>query len=144
MRIYLDNCCYNRPFDDQKQLRIRLEAAAKLGVQQVILEKKVELAWSYVLDFENELNPFEQRKVLVRRWKTHATVDTDETAEIIEQAEALVQLGLKGKDALHLACAIALKCDYFLTSDDHLIKKSIGIVEIKVTDPMTFVREELE
>ena len=24
MRVYLDNCCYNRPFDEQDQLRIRL------------------------------------------------------------------------------------------------------------------------
>lgn len=26
MRIYLDNCCYNRPFDDLRQDRIRIEA----------------------------------------------------------------------------------------------------------------------
>jgi hypothetical protein len=35
MRVYLDNCCYNRPFDDQKRLRIRLEAEAKMAVQEV-------------------------------------------------------------------------------------------------------------
>ena len=28
MRVYLDNCCYNRPFDEQSQLRIRLETEA--------------------------------------------------------------------------------------------------------------------
>ena len=33
MRVYLDNCCYNRPFDPQEQLRIRLETEAKLEVQ---------------------------------------------------------------------------------------------------------------
>jgi hypothetical protein len=27
-RIYLDVCCLNRPFDDQRQDRIRLEAEA--------------------------------------------------------------------------------------------------------------------
>lgn len=43
MRVYLDNCCYNRPFDDQNQLRIRIEAEAKLGIQNMILAKKVEL-----------------------------------------------------------------------------------------------------
>lgn len=36
MRIYLDNCCFNRPFDDQNQLRIRLETEAKLGIQEEI------------------------------------------------------------------------------------------------------------
>ena len=25
MRIYLDNCCYNRPYDDQSQIRISSE-----------------------------------------------------------------------------------------------------------------------
>ena len=24
MRVYLDNCCYNRPFDDQAQLKVRV------------------------------------------------------------------------------------------------------------------------
>lgn len=144
MRLYLDNCCYNRPFDDQKLLRVRLEAEAKLGVQQMILAKTVELAWSYVLDFENELNPFEQRRTAVRQWRTHAAVDTNETKEILERAAELVQIGLKSKDALHLACAIALRCDVFLTTDDHLIKRAAGIADIKVTDPITFVREECE
>jgi len=30
MKIYLDNCSYNRPFDDQSQMKIRLETEAKL------------------------------------------------------------------------------------------------------------------
>ncbi|MFO7884916.1 MAG: hypothetical protein R6U68_08850 [Desulfobacteraceae bacterium] len=33
MKIYLDNCCFNRPFDDQTSLRIRLETEAKLDIQ---------------------------------------------------------------------------------------------------------------
>ena len=28
LRIYLDNCCFNRPYDDQSQLRISLETQA--------------------------------------------------------------------------------------------------------------------
>lgn len=59
MRIYLDNCCFNRPFDDQSQIRIMLEAEAKLKVQDDILEKKFELVWSYILEAENMANPFE-------------------------------------------------------------------------------------
>jgi hypothetical protein len=53
MRIYFDNCCFNRPFDDQSQIRIRLEAESKLFIQQKVLEKKIELVWSYILDYEN-------------------------------------------------------------------------------------------
>jgi predicted nucleic acid-binding protein len=144
MRVYLDNCCYNRPFDDQGALRIRLEAEAKMGIQDMTMKKTVELAWSYVLDFENELNPFQQRRMVIREWRTHAVADTDQTTEIIERAEQLETMGMKAKDALHVACAIALKCDHFITTDDHLIRRVRAIAEIKVTDPVTFVREEAE
>jgi len=40
IKIYLDNCCYNRPYDDQTQLRIELETKAKLFIQQKITEHK--------------------------------------------------------------------------------------------------------
>jgi hypothetical protein len=36
MRLYLDNCCFNRPFDDQTQRKIALESEAKLYVQDEI------------------------------------------------------------------------------------------------------------
>lgn len=34
MRIYLDNCCFNRPYDDQSHLGIRLESDAKLYISR--------------------------------------------------------------------------------------------------------------
>ena len=34
MKIYLDNCCYNRPFDDQMQERVHLESEAILTILQ--------------------------------------------------------------------------------------------------------------
>ncbi len=42
MRVYLDNCCYNRPFDDQGQMRIRLETEAKLRVQALMRTGEIE------------------------------------------------------------------------------------------------------
>ena len=36
MRVYLDNCCYNRPFDDQSQVKVRVETISKLAVQLMI------------------------------------------------------------------------------------------------------------
>ena len=46
MIVYLDNCCYNRPYDDQSQLRISLETQAKLQIQSMIRSKEIELASS--------------------------------------------------------------------------------------------------
>lgn len=37
MRVYLDNCCFNRSFDEQTQLRVRLETEAKLRIQHVVM-----------------------------------------------------------------------------------------------------------
>ncbi|MCD4693262.1 MAG: hypothetical protein K8R79_10130 [Calditrichales bacterium] len=66
-RIYLDNCSFNRPFDDQSQLRIKLETEAKLAIQTSIINRKYELVWSYILDYENEQNPYEERKISIKR-----------------------------------------------------------------------------
>ncbi len=144
MKIYLDNCCFNRPYDDQNQLRIRLEAEAKLAIQEMIQRNKIELAWSYVTDYENEQNPFKQKRILIHQWKNYATINIKETPEIISIAENLVQIGFKSKDSLHLACALSANCDYFITTDDQLIKRSVQIDNIKVIDPFNFMREEFE
>ena len=33
IRVYLDNCAYNRPYDNQNDINIRLESEAKLFIQ---------------------------------------------------------------------------------------------------------------
>lgn len=53
MKIYLDNCCFNRPFDDQSQIRIRLESEAKLKIQEEIQAGNFKMVWSYIIDHEN-------------------------------------------------------------------------------------------
>ena len=52
MRIYLDNCCYNRPYDDQSQTRIHLEAQAKMQIKQMIKNQEIELVTSYILEYD--------------------------------------------------------------------------------------------
>ena len=56
MKIYLDNCCFNRPYDDQTYLPVRLETEAKLEIQAKIKSGHLSLGWSYILDFENSEN----------------------------------------------------------------------------------------
>src|SRR5438067_906848 len=107
MRVYLDNCCFNRPFDDQRQMRVRLEAEAKLCIQEHIRSGTLELVWSYMLDFENAAHPFEERRTTISGWRQYATMNIEETATILQRANLLAGIGLKAKDALHIACAIA-------------------------------------
>ena len=53
-------------------------------------------------------------------------------------AKELMNRGIKMKDATHLACAISSGCDYFITTDDKLIKKCDDNI-IKVRTPLTFL-----
>jgi len=99
VRVYLDNCCFNRPFDDQRQTRVRLEAEAKLCIQEHIRSGTLELVWSYMLDFENAANPFEERRTMITGWRQYATLDVEETPLILRHANRLAGMGLKAKDA---------------------------------------------
>jgi hypothetical protein len=65
VKVYLDNCCYNRPFDDQDQMRIHLETQAKLYIQELIKEQKLELVCSFVSRYENSVNPDTVQSVII-------------------------------------------------------------------------------
>ena len=140
MRVYLDNCTFNRPFDDQTQIRIRLETEAKLYIQERIRDGTLELVWSYILDYENIANPFEERRNIIQNWKSRALIDVGANLEILTKANIMREVGLRNKDALHLACAIIANCDYFVTTDDVILKKTAGFEDIRVIDPPGFIR----
>jgi len=36
IRVYPDNCCFNRPYDNQDKLSIKLETIAKIRIQEMI------------------------------------------------------------------------------------------------------------
>ena len=86
MKVYLDCCAYNRPFDDQRNTIIRIESEAKLVIQQLIKDKKLKLVWSDVLDYENNDNPFEERRYKISEWKKFAFCKIEFNDEIIETA----------------------------------------------------------
>jgi len=84
---------------------------------------------------------FEERRMAIGEWRQYATIDMEETATILQQANALVGCGLKAKDALHISCAIAGGCAYFVTTDDDILKRGKEVPGITVLDPASFVRE---
>jgi predicted nucleic acid-binding protein len=137
-RLYLDNCSFNRPYDDQSLLKNYLEAEAKIYIQKEILQKNFELAWSYIIDYEISFNPFLDRKNQILKWKNIAIVDIDESEKIIAKANEIMNKNIKPKDSLHLACAIEAKCNYFITTDGKILNKAVE--EIMVIDPIDFVR----
>ena len=142
MIIYLDNCAYNRPFDDQEKIKIKIETEAKLYIQEKIEKGAIKLVWSYILDFENSVNPFEERKDQIFKWKKYADTDISENTSVLQRAEEYKGLGIAAKDALHISCAVEGKCEYFITTDNYLIKKAGEIDKIKVVTPTAFIEME--
>lgn len=139
MRIYLDNCCFNRPYDDQESLRIRLETEVKLDIQDRIRRGEFELVWSYILTFENGQNPHMERKEEIRQWRKIAKANVAQSPQILEKMRHLESKGVKSLDALHISCAIDGKCAYFITVDKGLTNKQDRIEGIKIINPIDFL-----
>ncbi len=126
MRIYLDLCCFNRPYDDQGQTRIRLETEAKLVLQQKVREGQCELVWSSILDYENAKNPFPEHGRAIGAWRRLASVHIRVDDAALGRSRNLQALGLGVYDALHVACAMLSGAELFVSTDDRLIRKLRG------------------
>jgi predicted nucleic acid-binding protein len=139
MRIYLDNCTYNRPFDDQTQMKIHLETVAKLYIQSAIRNGVYDLVWSFMNDLENNDNPYEDCRNSIQKWKQIAKQYCATHQSILDRGKEIEKLSIKSKDALNIACAVASNCDYFITTDKPLLHKNID--GIRIINPIEFVME---
>jgi len=140
MLIYLDICCFNRPFDDQSDLIVRLQTEAKLYVQDMIRSGSLSLIWSAVMDMETTANPDSNRKAAGGDWQKIGLVDVSVSNQVENIAVKLAQIGIKPMDALHVACAIEAKAEYFLTTDKALLRKMANHDNLHVVDPVDFIR----
>ena len=95
--------------------------------------------WSFILEYENNQNPYEIRKNTIIKWKSLASEIIMQNEQIIKFAERLNTVGIKSKDALHVACAVFSDCDYFITTDKKLL--NLKIKETKISSPIDFVIE---
>lgn len=146
MKLYLDNCCFNRPYDSQTTNKILIETRAKLLVQDEIRAGKHELVGSYMLEYENEQNPFEMKKQTIRTFqKQYSTqyVSFELRESLVAKINEITRYNIHYKDATHVACAIYAKCDYLLTTDARLQQRYRGD-EIRIVNPVEFVRLESE
>jgi len=139
MRVYLDNCCYNRPFDEQAQLRVVLETLAKLNIQQQMRDGVLEYVWSSVLDFEISKSRFLDRSLQIMPWAKGAVINVQIDDSIRFRAKEFEANGLKAMDALHVACAEAAECDWFFTTDRGILKKALNLISMRVANPVEFI-----
>ena len=146
MKIYLDVCCLNRPFDDHTQDKIRLESEAVVTILTNIESKKWQMIGSDIINYEISriLNPDRKKKVkIISKISTQHIKLND---SIINRARAIERCSIKSMDALHLASAEQGKIDILLTTDQDLIKKysqKSSIIRIKVQNPVNWLMEVL-
>ncbi len=143
MRIYLDCCSLQRPFDDKSQPRIAVEAEAVLVILALCESNRLKLVSSDALLFEISCIPDEDRKDDALAILKIAEETLDLTTKIEDLSGKLEAGGLKPLDALHLAFASDSKVDYFCTSDDKFLKKAkrLSGINIKVVSPIELVME---
>jgi predicted nucleic acid-binding protein len=140
-KIYLDNCCYNRPFDDSSQQKVKNEATAKVFIQSLIKYNSLELHSSFMLLYEISKNPRADKKEHILSFvKKYAStyIGVEQIKEIIALSKEIMQTGIKKKDAIHLTCAILNGCDYFITTDKRLLKYKAK--QLKLVNPIEFVQ----
>ncbi|MDM8566346.1 PIN domain protein [Candidatus Halobeggiatoa sp. HSG11] len=143
MLIYLDICCFNRPYDTQSSEIIKLETEAKLAIQHAVLQKQIRLVWSFILDFENNANPYPDHREAIAEWKNIASIQISALETIRKYANQLTAIGIKSKDALHVASSVEAQCDYFITTDKRLLKKSKILTTINTVNPVDFILKEI-
>lgn len=122
--MYLDVCCFKRPFDDAANERIRREAQAVAAILDAARAGAVQIVRSPAHDFENERNPREDRRLATSLWLTAATVPVRASPQSATRARELAALGFGPLDALHLAFAEQSAARWFVTTDDRLLKRA--------------------
>jgi len=144
MKLYLDLCCFGRLFDDPVQPRVKLEAEAVLMILKEIQNGRYDLLSSEVMDMENDANPDidEQSEIrnLLKLSKRKIVIGNNEMA----RAQDLVLMGFGTYDAFHVVSAESGGADYFLSTDDNLLKlgaKNKSKLAVDVVNPVEWLRE---
>jgi len=153
LNIYLDLNNYYRVFDDQTQLRIKMEANAVNKIFEFVDSARFQLCGSFVLEYENNKNNSLKNKlhvqVIFSKWTFYIKFDV----QVIEMAKKIIKLSSAGiYDALHLSCASLNNCKYFITCDDRFIRtinasfeQLAGIIgPIKIINPCDFINKEMK
>ena len=136
----MDNCCYNRPFDDLSLTNVKNEAMAKMFIQSLIKYKRIVLYSSYMLIYEISENPFINNRDHIMNFVNDYSeffVGKEREQELLPLTKIIMESGIKLKDAVHLACSISAGCDYFITTDKRVLNYKTD--KITLLNPINFV-----
>ena len=141
MRIYLDNCCYNRHHDKKSSEEITKDKNAVIKIQKEIIKKNIELATSFMLHYENYQNKNVRNRnyndFFIKNYRT-IYIGVDRLDDLNKKISVITECGVKIKDAYHIASAILAGCDFFVTVDKKLLR--VSSEEIKIISLVDFAK----
>lgn len=144
MKIYMDNCCYNRIFDDRSIIKNYLEREAVLIIFQKIAQGEMELVGSDVLKIEMSNASAGDRKQSIQKiYNVSVSSEVRITETIKARAMEIQKISnIKAFDSLHLASA-ENNADVLLTTDQKFLNaaRRIANLPIRVENPIAFVME---
>lgn len=143
LKIYLDNCCYSRPFDDLTQEKNNLEAQAIKVIIKKYYNKEIKIYTSDALVFEmSNIKDIIKRKKVFEVYNKLNLTNIEFSDKIIKRAYEIRKYNIKDMDSLHIAYAESSNIDYFITTDKLLINTSNRVeLKTKVINPINFIME---
>ena len=142
LKIYLDNCCFNRPYDNPNDINVQMETTAKLFIQSLVRQGDILLVSSFVLYSEIRDNPFEHKRNGILQFVDDYAKEYfggEMTSQALAIATDIMKTGVKAVDAAHVVCAILAKCDCFITTDKRLLRYKTD--RINLFNPVEFVKQ---
>ena len=146
VKIYLDNCCYNRPFDDRSNIRNYLEREAVLLIMEKAFEGELEVMGSDILVKEMQMiSDPDKREDVERIYKAVHKREIPFDEGIIQRAkEVMKQSNIKAFDSLHLASAEAAHA-VLITTDLKFLKACKRLqTYVEVKNPIEFILEVID
>ena len=146
LKVYLDTCCYSRPYDDKRQSQIFREISAIETILDYLQIRQWHWITSEVIVFEVNRNPNltqrEDIKKLLRNAHQYVLVGIREEL----RSEQLESFGFKPLDVLHIACAENANADILLTTDRRMLRRAKNYhfqLRIRVENPHIWLQEVL-
>ena len=140
IKIYLDNCCYSRPFDNEVNKEIENEIKAIEKIMKRYLKKELEIYKSKIIDFEiNKMPIGNKRRQVEDLYDSLELKEIKYSDKVQDIVKRLKENNINNMDAYHIAYAEKENIEYFITVDKILINKAKKIkTKIKVINPIDF------
>jgi len=144
MKYYFDNCCFNRPYDDQTQEKIHLESESILAIIKKCKQFNYEILGSSALDLEiSQITDIYKRQKVIFFYERIITGKIAYNQAILKRVKELQEMSaIRMLDRFHLAFAENAKVDVLLTTDLRFEKACSKMnIHVKVLNPINYFME---